>query len=498
MDEQNEQPETGANNEGLTQRGLLYQTLRALDDVRAKTGNEIILSPTGGNKYYLSFKTTEKVHVVSTEAVEYQNENLTAFYQARYDAGDLSFLVSGQDDSLTNEPADLLPFIKKEMAIYKDSRGLDVLPLARLLFDTDKETGRVILDLIIERANDRRRINAPSITGSSYALLNDKTISEMIRGTMGTVQAPDIEGQMRFIFALDQAGQGGAGAPILISGYKDGKPVKTSKLLSVNQAAAFDALCTCIFNLKKNGYTAPYYISPEEIWRKRKNIFGNKRTPTAKQRQRTIDCILEMASTQTYIDLRKEIENRDLIINDERVVKGVAITYLINAEFGDFETERGRKVGKFKINNDPFLWVYSEAKGATLYLDYGLLDVSDTVQDNERVEGFTRYLAQQIQLMYMGRRNNSRILYETIYRDTDTMPPAERIDQAKYKTDAAWSTDVRGATRDDRNTIDKILLSWINRGWILDANKFKKGRSYSGVEIKLDPEKIQKRTRKRR
>ncbi len=84
-----------------------------------------------------------------------------ANYEEQYKAGDLSFLVDAPE-GITDNPPELLPAIKRELEAYKKEKGLAELPLVSLLFDTDKDTGRAILDLIIERAGGK-----PPISGSA-------------------------------------------------------------------------------------------------------------------------------------------------------------------------------------------------------------------------------------------------------------------------------------------------------------------------------------------
>ena len=124
-------------------------------------------------------------------------------------------------------------------------------------------------------------------------------------------------------------------------------------------------------------------------------------------------------------------------------------------------------------------------------MPYELLDTSDSTGNEGNTIEFRNYLLQQIGLMYEGQRNNSRILYSTLYRDTGTQPPEERLSPANYSTETAYKRNIRKEAQRDRDKISALLDAWKAKDWIKGYKLVKKGQAYIGVDITLNPEKKQ-------
>lgn len=340
----------------------------------------------------------------------------------------------------------------------------------------------------INRSNDSTSIAESLVTRpplpviNTFGLMNDKVNTQLISSD---AFAQDIDGQLRFVWGIDQSP--GKKMPVTyIALSYEGTEAKISKQMTAFDNAVYNAVSTRFYYWKQEKGNTPLYITPQEIWRTM-NGKGDEARPGNKQVERIKHSLDKMRVTLCYMDISEELDTNYITLEDERLVSGSIETYLLKADKVSFKTEKGRKVTGYRFTDEPILYTYNKAKNHILWFDYKLLDTSQNTSDSENVIEFRNYLLLQIQNMKCKKRDSSRVLYETLYRDTGIVPAEKRINRANYSTDNSYQTKVRQEFKKDREKVNGILKSWEEKGWIASHEDVKKGNAVIAVDIQYNP-----------
>lgn len=323
-----------------------------------------------------------------------------------------------------------------------------------------------------------------------YGILNDKATTQLIN-TDGFTQ--ELNGQLRLTWGANQAPAKKDPVPTYIALTYEGTAGHLNKRLTAFDKAVYEAVATSFFYHKQENGSRAFYITPQEVWRIMNGTASTSKTPSAKQVERVCSSLDDMRFTRFYMDITAELDANYLTMEDERIVNGIVDTYLLKADRVEFTTDKGRKITGYRVTDEPILYSYNKAKGHLVLVPYELLDTSDSTGNEGNTIEFRNYLLQQIGLMYEGQRNNSRILYSTLYRDTGTQPPEKRLNPANYSTETAYKRNIRKEAQRDRDKINALLDAWKAKDWIKGYKLVKKGQAYIGVDIALNPEKKQRK-----
>lgn len=340
---------------------------------------------------------------------------------------------------------------------------------------------------IISSETEGRRLPLEVI--KLYGILNDKATTQLIN-TDGFTQ--ELNGQLILRWAVNQAPAEKAPVPTYIALTYEGTAGHLNKRLTAFDKAVYEAVATSFFYHKQKNGSRDFKITPQEVWRIMNGTASTSKTPSDKQVEKVCSSLDKMRFTRSYLDLREELEANYFTMEDDRMVKGIIDTYLLKADKVEITTAKGRIITAYRVTDEPILYSYNKLKGHLVLVPYELLDTSDSTGNEGNTIEFRSYLLQQIGLMYEGERNNPRILYSTLYRDTGTQPPEERLSPANYATETAYKRNIRKEAQRDRDKISALLDSWKAKDWIKGYKQVKKGQAYIGVDIDLNPEKKKK------
>ena len=359
--------------------------------------------------------------------------------------------------------------------------------------DTTEEQNAGGAEMISSETAGRR---LPLEVIKRYGMLNDKATTQLIN-TDGFTQ--ELNGQLQLTWGINQAPAKKDSVHTYIALTYEGTAGHLNKRLTAFDKAVYEAVATSFFYHKQRNGSRAFYITPQEVWRIMNGTASTSKTPGAKQVERVCSSLDKFRFTRFYMNITAELKAHYLTMEDERIVKGIVDTYLLKADRVEFTTDKGRKITGYRVTDEPILYSYNKAKGHLVLVPYELLDTSDSTGNEGNTIEFRSYLLQQIGLMYEGQRNNSRILYSTLYRDTGTQPPEERLNPANYSTETAYKRNIRKEAQRDRDKISALLDAWKAKDWIKGYKPVKKGRAYIGVDIALNPEKRQgKQPRKKK
>lgn len=333
--------------------------------------------------------------------------------------------------------------------------------------------------------DEKAALRRPLEPLSNYGLMNDKVNAQLI-SFEGTNQP--INGQMRIVWGIDQAGKNSTQqVPTYVALQYEGTQTHLTKRMTAFDNAVYNAISTRYFYHKLINGNEPFYITPQEIWRTMNGAGDTNKAPGAKQVQRVCASMDKMRFTRFYMDISGELQAHYITLDDERVTKGQIDTYMLESDKVTFTTEKGREITGYKVKAEPILYTYNAAKDHILYVSYNLLDTSNKTGNEGNTIEYRNYLLQQIQLMYNGIRDSTRILYDTLYRDTGIGEPAARISADQYKSEATYKSHIRQEAKKDREKVAAILESWKEKEYIKGFTPVMKGQSYIGVEIQLNP-----------
>lgn len=323
---------------------------------------------------------------------------------------------------------------------------------------------------------------APLSEIKTYGLMNDKVNAQLIASEAFT---QDTDGQMRLVWAVNQAGKSREPIATYISLLYEGTETKLSKKMTGYDNAVYNAVSTQFYYWKKEHPGEALYITPQELWRTMNGKDGFA-SPSAKQVEKTIKSIDKMRFTRFTMDIKAELEAGYISLDDERLVKGEFETYLLKADKVVFETEKGRKVEGYRITDEPILYTYNQAKKHILWVDYDLLNTSDKKSIGDDTIVYTNYLLQRIQNYIGGQLASNRILFESIYQATGIEAPESRIKLANCSSEDNYRASIRKAFKRDRDTIEAILTSWKDKGKLIkDFKPVKKGNAVIGYDLQI-------------
>lgn len=329
---------------------------------------------------------------------------------------------------------------------------------------------------------------------STYGLMGDKAVASLLQEEDIFSQRAD--GQITLQWVVDQASKKSEPVPTYFALTYEGEDGKITKRLTAYDREVYNAIGTVYYYWHEVNPTKALYITPQEIWRTMngKLNIGSKAKPSKAQVKKICASLDKMRFTRFSADIREEIKAFNLFIDDERIVGGWIETYILNSSKIEFTTDKGNTVQGYRIGEEPILYTYNKAKKRIMYVPYDLLDTSKYISDSENVTEFKGYLLQQILLMknaieQKGKgkyfKRNNIILLETLYSVTGIKPPEERI-TGEYANKDTKQQLIRRSRKADRQKIEGIMDSWIDKGWI---------KGYTAINQKNEPLKAKQQAK---
>ena len=228
------------------------------------------------------------------------------------------------------------------------------------------------------------------------------------------------------------------------------------------------------------------YVTPQQIWRAMTGQVDAARDPTTAQVASVDASVQKMASIQLTLDVREELKAGRLNITDSRFDQGCCKSNILAAKETTFATIKGTPNRGYCIYEEPVLHTYATAKKHVIYADYSLLNTSDTTRDDSHTIAIRQYLLQQVSLMYGRQRNSSRILYDSIYKHTGIPSPEERCREEDYTSSEVYKSRIRNCRTQDYKKIDRILESWVNKGFLKGYSRIKDAGIPRGIDVTLN------------
>lgn len=337
-----------------------------------------------------------------------------------------------------------------------------------------------------------------------YGMMKDKLTSHMLQET--DLFQNDLDGQYTMLWQVNQAGKGAQEIVAMIALNfieQDADGLKIKKRLGMNGKAYYEAIATSFYYHLREHRGESFYFTPEEIWRIATGQAKTHKTPSPKQLQEVVKYIDMMIRTETTLNVKDEVTKRQLSFGDDFLTDGVINTWLLKADKCTFKTEKGKLVHGYIMNavpnDEPILYRYNRVKGNILEIPYNLLDVSGYAGNEGYTMGIRNYLLMQIKMMYTKDRNSNRILFSTLYEYTGIPTPEERAAGNEeniaggYKDKKTRQSTVRRYRLADRDKIEAILTSFVDKEWIKGYTPIKKGATVIGVDISLDPKLIEQK-----
>jgi len=358
---------------------------------------------------------------------------------------------------------------------YTDNTDISIEPAA----------SRTPLEVIRYRRN-------PLSDVKFFSIMNDKTTAQLIQDN--GIFKEQANGQLALCWAVNQAPQKHEQVPVYLALTYEGTEGSITKKLTAFDNAVYNAVSTRFYYWKKENEQKPLYITPQEIWRTMngKRSGDGKAKPSKAAVKRICDSMDKMRFTRFYMDITQEIKAHYITIDDERITAGHIESYLLNCSKVEFVTDKGNTVTGYRIGEEPILYTYNAVKNHLLYVPYDMLDTSTNTSDSENVTEFRTYLLQQIQLMKNAGgterrksyfKRSSTILLDTLYRDTGTPTPEERIADKEFKTKESRQAVIRRLRKADREKIEGILEAWKAKGWIKEYEPVGTSRTIRGYNI---------------
>lgn len=350
-------------------------------------------------------------------------------------------------------------------------------------------------------ANYRKYVLAEIV---KYGMMKDKLTSHMLQEA--DLFQNDLDGQYTMLWKVNQAGKGAHEIDAMIALNfieQDADGLKIKKRLGMNGKAYYEAIATSFYYHLREHRGESFYFTPEEIWRIATGQANTHKTPSPKQLQEVVKYIDMMIRTETTLNVKDEVTKRQLSFGDDFLTDGVINTWLLKADKCTFKTEKGKLVHGYIMNavpnDEPILYRYNRVKGNILEIPYNLLDVSGYAGNEGYTMGIRNYLLMQIKMMYTKDRNSNRILFSTLYEYTGIPTPEERAAGNEeniaggYKDKKTRQSTVRRYRLADRDKIEAILTSFVDKEWIKGYTPIKKGATVIGVDISLDPKLIEQK-----
>lgn len=204
-----------------------------------------------------------------------------------------------------------------------------------------------------------------------------------------------------------------------------------------------------------------------------------KTKPSAKQLQSVEKALHKLKNVNLHIDLTAEVKAHMLkdkqplidagILKDSKDdVKSVVIEdSMLHYRMMTITSKNGKQFKTIQIMSEPSLLTYNRAKGTLLTIPMEYIRLSST-NATEKVLAFQDYLLMRIINYQNGYMNESKVLYDTLYKDSGIEKPSVAKDFKR-----------------DRDIIKKMLDEWKNQELIEGYSDIKKGRSYIGFKFQV-------------
>ena len=216
--------------------------------------------------------------------------------------------------------------------------------------------------------------------------------------------------------------------------------------------AVFNAICS----IYEEGTT---HFTPSMVYRvmtgKTKDLKITPQTISAvtrsieKQRKSTvkIDGTAELK--------KRKIENAEELTFDSNILNLDKVTAVVN----------GAKTECYCFLRSPMLYDYCKCTRQIITVPLKLLDTK-SVRNTSDIIVIKEYLLRQIELIKKGYRNNSKMLYDTVFKE------------------CGISITDRSVTKRYRGYIEKLLQEWVEMKHIKAYNEHKQGNKVVGIEVK--------------
>lgn len=368
---------------------------------------------------------------------------------------------------------DLQKIAEQAAKEYKKQAG-------KLFEQAYKETGGTGLALTEGNKEKQAQVVEDLIKSSTYTVLNNKLFNQYltIQSQMLNIQ---IDGQM-VMFASDYpVDVNRKNAPAVFSyvslSYTGELAPKLAKLTAYDKSV-LNAVCSICWARNQ-------VFKVDDIYRVM-NGYSEKK-PTPAQHERILKALRKLKNTTIYIDYSQELEKGYIVANeetDERFISGRTEGHLLDIWIDTKTTNRGRKVDTVALLAPPILLAYSMAKThpQIISIPIGMFNM-DSISATDDNCVIREYLAKQVIQMKNGYRNNSNILYSTIFEectiDVPTDPAALKTFMQRKRSDITRMLDEWKPKKDKKT--GKIIAE----GYIKDYKETKTGRAYTGVSISI-------------
>ena len=270
----------------------------------------------------------------------------------------------------------------------------------------------------------------------------------------------------------------------------DGTNIKLSNNIDGYDESIFNSIITAMLDARDKhipNWDTPI-LTAEELQQIATGRTGKKIKLTSKQEKKINDSLYKMLHTDIIIDYSQEYDRRNFIINGEEdsIDSLTDQGLMLNWQKREVKTRNGRRKSAYQFLGMPILAQYCLSKNRVLSTNPKLLYVSEELSSKENSLEFTQYIAKRIQSIKDGRYFETKILYNTLYKEAGVLKPSKKLKREDYKNDNAYKQAIKDAKRRDREIVDKILTAEKENGFIKNFKKIKKGYEYVGVELIFD------------
>ena len=202
--------------------------------------------------------------------------------------------------------------------------------------------------------------------------------------------------------------------------------------------------------------------------------------------ERIIASVERLRFTAVYIDATEQFAHQKYKVDPERIVEqndgqhavyDENILYLRGARIINLQNGKSVRAWEYAGNKPPVLHEYSKRLKQITKVDIRLLDTG--IRSTETITVAKTYLLREISKMKRGTRNNTKMLYSTIFK-------ACGIDKPENDTPKAKNTNFNHKKRLKAN-ITTMCDSWKEQGFISGYAIFS-----DGIQIDLQPESDRK------
>lgn len=320
-----------------------------------------------------------------------------------------------------------------------------------------------------------RRSALPAV--QRFGIMNDK-LAHLL--PVGDYKKSDEDGEPVYLMGIEQASavekKKNISVPVYIT-MTGADDMEVSKPVTALDLAVISAVGSVYHAVKKQNPAQEVYVTTAEIWRLLNGYAINDATakPHDKQLARIQKSIEKQSVNRVSIDFTAEAERRQLEIDGERIKKGILKGNMLQTQAVEIETEKRQRIVSYKIMAEPILYRYNATKKNLQLVDPDLLQTGRYLKETAGVIEVRLYLINQIQLMKDKKRNNKRILINTIYEKTGLQKPEKRV-QPKQ---------VRKARAQDRQKLEAILKALKAKHFINGYKTVTEGNTITGYDILL-------------